>query len=144
MNGEHKRQGPSDLTHRAGNALFEVRGFAGGVRDPHTPKRDHMLFCSAGPRGLCGDPRIFDDLKKVPQVFRHPGGSLALQTKELPLPRAVAQRFSRLRQQIVFRQLDELNPLLPGNRGEPFQKLLKCAVTFEMVDQSLDRDTRPL
>jgi hypothetical protein len=24
---------------------------------------------------LCGDPRIFDDLTKVPQVFRNPGGS---------------------------------------------------------------------
>ena len=24
---------------------------------------------------MCGDPRIFDDLKKVPQVFRNPGGS---------------------------------------------------------------------
>jgi hypothetical protein len=24
---------------------------------------------------LCGDLRIFDDLKKVPQVFRNPGGS---------------------------------------------------------------------
>src|ERR1700687_6463630 len=39
------------------------------------------LTCSAGPRGLCGDPRIFDDLKKVPQVFRNPGGSPALQNE---------------------------------------------------------------
>ena len=30
---------------------------------------------------MCGDPRIFDDLTKVPQVFRNPGGSPALQTK---------------------------------------------------------------
>jgi hypothetical protein len=37
--------------------------------------------CSAGPRGLCGDPRIFDDLTKVPQVFRNPGGSPALQNE---------------------------------------------------------------
>jgi hypothetical protein len=28
------------------------------------------LICSAEPRGLCGDPRILDDLTKVPQVFR--------------------------------------------------------------------------
>src|ERR1700737_603803 len=33
------------------------------------------VLCSAGPRGLCGDPRIFDDLTKVPQVFRNPAGS---------------------------------------------------------------------
>src|SRR4029077_13273316 len=38
-----------------------------------------LLICSAVPRGLCGDPRIFDDLKKMPQVFRNPGGSPALQ-----------------------------------------------------------------
>src|SRR6185436_17613525 len=44
------------------------------------PKCDQMLLiCSAEPRGLCGDPRIFDDLTKVPQVFRNPGGSPALQ-----------------------------------------------------------------
>jgi hypothetical protein len=30
---------------------------------------------------LCGDPRIFDDLTKVPQVFRNPGGSPALQNE---------------------------------------------------------------
>jgi hypothetical protein len=24
---------------------------------------------------LCGDPRLFDELRKVPQVFRIPGGS---------------------------------------------------------------------
>jgi hypothetical protein len=40
---------------------------------------NRFLICSAGPRGLCGDPRIFDDLTKVPQVFRNPGGSPALQ-----------------------------------------------------------------
>src|ERR1700738_1683136 len=34
-----------------------------------------FLICSAEPRGLCGDPRIFDNLTKVPQVFRTPGGS---------------------------------------------------------------------
>jgi hypothetical protein len=27
---------------------------------------------------LCGDPRIFDDQTKVPQVFRNRGGSPAL------------------------------------------------------------------
>jgi hypothetical protein len=27
---------------------------------------------------LCGDPRIFDDLTKVPQVFRNPGSSALL------------------------------------------------------------------
>jgi len=37
-----------------------------------------FLICSAEPRGLCGDPRIFDDLTKVPQVFRNPGGSTVL------------------------------------------------------------------
>ena len=37
-----------------------------------------LLICSVGPRGLCGDPRIFGDLTKVPQVFRNPGGSRAL------------------------------------------------------------------
>src|SRR5437868_1178163 len=41
-----------------------------------------FLVCSAGPRGLCGDPRIFDDRTKVPQVFRNPGGSPALQNKK--------------------------------------------------------------
>jgi hypothetical protein len=30
---------------------------------------------------LCGDPRIFDELTKVPQVFRNPGGSPALQNE---------------------------------------------------------------
>src|SRR5205085_804747 len=44
-----------------------------------------FLVCSAEPRGLCGDPRIFDDLAKVPQVFRNPGGSPALQNKR-PTP----------------------------------------------------------
>jgi hypothetical protein len=34
------------------------------------------------PRGLCGDPRIFADRKKVPQVFRNRGGSPALQDQE--------------------------------------------------------------
>src|ERR1700736_3377577 len=48
------------------------------------------------------------------------------------------------RQQVVFRQLDELNRLLPGNGGETFQKLLKCAVAFEVVNQGLDGNTRPL
>jgi hypothetical protein len=38
-----------------------------------------LLICSAESRGLCADPRIFDDLTKVPQVFRNPGGSPALQ-----------------------------------------------------------------
>jgi len=34
---------------------------------------------------------IFDDLTKVPQVFRNPGGSPALQKRKIyPLPRAVA------------------------------------------------------
>src|SRR5207237_252646 len=33
-----------------------------------------FLICSTGPRGLCGDPRIFDDLTKLPQVFGNPGG----------------------------------------------------------------------
>jgi hypothetical protein len=32
---------------------------------------------------LCGDPRIFDDLTKVPQVFRSPGGSPALQKTDV-------------------------------------------------------------
>src|ERR1700687_1671400 len=41
-----------------------------------------ILICSAGPRGLCGDPRIFDDLTKVPQVFRNPGGSPALPNED--------------------------------------------------------------
>ena len=40
-----------------------------------------LVICSAGPRGLCGDPRIFGDLSKVPQVFRNPGGSPALQNE---------------------------------------------------------------
>ena len=30
-----------------------------------------FLICSAGPRGLGGDPRIFDDRTKVRQVFRY-------------------------------------------------------------------------
>jgi hypothetical protein len=30
---------------------------------------------------LCGDPRIFDDLTKLPQIFRNPGGSPALQNE---------------------------------------------------------------
>jgi hypothetical protein len=48
----------------------------GAYRLGSTPKCDHMLLiCSAEPRGLCGDPRIFDGLTKVPQVFRNPGGS---------------------------------------------------------------------
>ena len=47
--------------------------------DPDAPS---ILFCSAEPRGLCGDPRIFDDLKKVPQVFRNPGGSPAQQNEK--------------------------------------------------------------
>src|SRR5438045_7528990 len=51
------------------------------------------FICSAEPRGLCGDPRIFDDLTKLPQVFRHPGGSPALQN-ERPI-RCIAI-FSRL------------------------------------------------
>src|SRR3984893_5545450 len=51
-----------------------------------SPSRLGFLFCSAGPRGLCGDPRIFDDLTKVPQVFRDPGGSPALQN-ERPIRR---------------------------------------------------------
>jgi hypothetical protein len=32
---------------------------------------------------LCGDPRIFDDLTKLPQVFRNPGGSLRYKMKHL-------------------------------------------------------------
>jgi hypothetical protein len=53
-----------------------------------------FLICSAGPRGLCGDPRIFGDLTKLPQVFRNPGGSPALQTKKTYwLARVVKQRF---------------------------------------------------
>jgi hypothetical protein len=40
-----------------------------------------------------GDPRIFDDLTKLPQVFRKPGGSPALQN-ETPI-RCMAI-FSRL------------------------------------------------
>src|SRR5881394_1878796 len=57
------------------------------------PQCDQMLLiCSAGPRGLCGDPRIFDHLTKVPQVFRNPGGSPALQSRECE--RAVAQAIS--------------------------------------------------
>ena len=45
-----------------------------------------LLICSAEPRGLCADPRIFDDLTKVSQVFRNHGGSPALQ-KERPIRR---------------------------------------------------------
>ena len=41
-----------------------------------------FLICSAGPRGLCGAPRILDDLTKVPQVFRKPGGSPALRNEK--------------------------------------------------------------
>jgi hypothetical protein len=44
-------------------------------------RRNAIKCCSAEPRGLCGDPRIFDDLTKVPQVFRNPGGSPALQNE---------------------------------------------------------------
>jgi hypothetical protein len=44
-----------------------------------------FLICSAEPRGLCGDPRIFEDLTKVPQVFRNPSGSPALQNEDLIL-----------------------------------------------------------
>src|SRR5204863_6291182 len=45
-----------------------------------TPNCDQIpLICSAEPRGLCEDPRIFDDRTKVPQVFRNPGGSPAQQ-----------------------------------------------------------------
>ena len=43
-----------------------------------------FLICSAEPRGLCGDPRIFDDLTKVPQVFRNPGGSLKIADLQTP------------------------------------------------------------
>src|SRR6185503_15282538 len=32
-----------------------------------------LFICSAEPRGLCGDPRTFDDLTKVPQVFSKAG-----------------------------------------------------------------------
>jgi hypothetical protein len=35
---------------------------------------------------LCGDPRIFDDLTKVPQVFRNPGGSPSLRYKTFQQP----------------------------------------------------------
>jgi len=31
---------------------------------------------------LCGDPRIFDELTKLPQVFRNPGSSRALQNEK--------------------------------------------------------------
>ena len=41
-----------------------------------------FLICSAGPRGLCGDQRIFDEWTKVPQVFRNPGGSLRYKKRE--------------------------------------------------------------
>ena len=46
------------------------------------------FICSAEPRGLCGDPRIFDDLTKVPQVFRKPGGSPLLKMDD---PKSVIQ-----------------------------------------------------
>jgi hypothetical protein len=36
---------------------------------------------------LCGDPRIFDELTKVPQVFRNPGGS--------PTPQSPRDRYLR-------------------------------------------------
>src|SRR5437868_2383566 len=48
-------------------AVAGTRGFwhvrAPAPRLGSTPKCDQMLFiCSAEPRGLCGDPRIFADL----------------------------------------------------------------------------------
>jgi hypothetical protein len=46
---------------------------------------------------LCGDPRIFVDLTKVPQVFRNPGGSLRYKTKTYRTifsPLALARGFS--------------------------------------------------
>ena len=49
------------------------------------------------PRGLCGDPRIFDDLTKVPQVFRNPGGRPALQNA----CSAVLVRYIRVRALLV-------------------------------------------
>jgi hypothetical protein len=54
----------------------DMRLFVAGT---HRSAVKCLLICSAGPRGLCGDPRFFDDLTKVPQVFRNPGGSPALQ-----------------------------------------------------------------
>src|SRR6478735_8660345 len=35
-----------------------------------------VWICSAEPRGLCGDPRIFDDRTKVPQVLATPAAAL--------------------------------------------------------------------
>ena len=46
---------------------------------------------------MCGDPRIFDDRTKVPQVFRNPGSSPALQN-DVSVATAVAQRlYDRIR-----------------------------------------------
>jgi hypothetical protein len=39
------------------------------------------VFCSAVPRGLCGDLRLFADSEKKPQVFRKQRGSPALQNE---------------------------------------------------------------
>jgi len=64
---------------------------------------DQMLFrCSTGPRRLCGDPRIFDDLTKAPQLFRNPSESLRHETKGLcarhkPWHRGFCHRSYRIR-----------------------------------------------
>jgi len=64
------------LKYAAGRPLAQTRG-----AEARRSAIKCFLVCSAGPRGLCGDPRIFDDLTKVPQVSRNPGGSPALQNE---------------------------------------------------------------
>jgi hypothetical protein len=48
------------------------------------PSAIKMLFnLCAGPRGLCGDPRIFDDLKKGRRSSATPAAALRYKTKGL-------------------------------------------------------------
>jgi hypothetical protein len=51
-----------------------------------------FVFCSAELRGLCGDPRIFDDLTKVQRVFRNPGGGACAKPKDISVATSCCAR----------------------------------------------------
>ena len=90
-----------------------------------------FVICSAEPRGFCGDPRIFGDLTKVPQVFRNPGGSPALQDER---PSRCTTIFSRLLGKRFFPAAPGKAPSEPCPHGAALTSVHSIALAVPLHD----------